>query len=495
MSLEHEVKLQVPAEFSVPPLFDLCVVQRSATVEQTATYYDTPDLRLARAGASLQFRDDDGWTVKLPEGGDHERALVRREQTFGGSASAPPEAALELVASLVRTSRLVPAVRLRTIRHRASLHDPEGGPLGVLTDDECTVLDDPCARGFREIELELADGVEPAAVTPVVQRLRDAGALATEPVPKVVRALGERATAPPDVVVPPVTEPVTVDVVLRHAISESVARLIRHDPIARTGEDPEGVHQARVATRRLRSHLRAFASLLEPAWVEGLRHDLGWIGGILGAVRDADVLLERLRSRAGALPPTDQHAASVLLERVVAQRDGARRELLQGLRSPRYLALLDRLVDAAHRPRVLARLAQDPADTLRALVRRPWRRLRAAVRVLPDAPPDEALHAVRIRAKRARYAAEAVAPAFGRPARRLARALTALQDVLGEHQDAIVAEGWLRTAVADLDDPVVAFVAGELAATERAAADAARSAWPGAWRAASRRELTAFLDP
>jgi CHAD domain-containing protein len=126
-------------------------------------------------------------------------------------------------------------------------------------------------------------------------------------------------------------------------------------------------------------------------------------------------------------------------------------------------------------------------------VRRPWKRLRNAVRALPELPPDPALHAVRIKAKRARYAAEVMEPAFGRPARDFAKALTRVQDVLGEHQDAVVAGRWLRATALTMTDPAAVYAAGELGAVERAAAEASRAAWPEAWRAASRTGLRRWL--
>ena len=98
-------------------------------------------------------------------------------------------------------------------------------------------------------------------------------------------------------------------------------------------------------------------------------------------------------------------------------------------------------------------------------MRKPWKKLRAAVNDLGEDPPDEELHAVRIRAKRCRYAAEAVAPAVGKPAKQFAAAVEQVQEVLGEHQDAVVAGQWLRTHAADGGGRVErAFVAGELAA-------------------------------
>ena len=89
---------------------------------------------------------------------------------------------------------------------------------------------------------------------------------------------------------------------------------------------------------------------------------------------------------------------------------------------------------------------------------------------------------VRILAKRCRYAAEACAPSLGKQTHALAVAARELQDVLGELNDAVVAERWLRDWATRTDSGQAAFAAGELAALERAAARRARSHWPKAWK-------------
>ena len=92
------------------------------------------------------------------------------------------------------------------------------------------------------------------------------------------------------------------------------------------------------------------------------------------------------------------------------------------------------------------------------------------------------MHQVRIKAKRARYAAEAIAPVAGRRVARLAEAVADLQGILGDHQDAVVAEAWLRQASQDGGD--LALVAGELVGVQRAEAKASRKAWKKAWKRA-----------
>ena len=85
-------------------------------------------------------------------------------------------------------------------------------------------------------------------------------------------------------------------------------RLLRHDPGVRLGIDIEDVHQARVATRRLRSDLRTFQPLLDEAWADALRDELRWLGAELGRVRDAEVLRDRLRAAATTLPAPDRRS-------------------------------------------------------------------------------------------------------------------------------------------------------------------------------------------
>jgi CHAD domain-containing protein len=504
-ALEREVKLTAPSGFRLPPLTDGTagvIAGGASDVATVSTYYDSPDLRLTRAGASLRFRTDEGWVVKLPEHHDAdevpEAGLARREFHFAGGPGTPPEGALDLVQALVRSDRISPVARLRTHRHRVPLFGTDGLRVGELVDDDVAVLDGTRAvERFRELEIELSGTAAADVADLLVERLREAGAGAPDPTPKIVRALGPLARTPPDVVTPTASRhATTIPEVVQRAIAVSVAKLLDNDAGVRLGDDPEAVHQARVATRRLRSHLRTFRTLLDPEWTAELRDELKWLGGELGAVRDADVMLDRLSHRVEELPETERKAAERMVEGLAAQREDARAELLRAMRTPRYVELLDLLVDAARRPRLALRVAGEgasDADLLRELVRAPWRHLRRSVDALGDDPPDPALHEVRIRAKRVRYAAEAVEPLIGKPARRFVERVTDLQDVLGEHQDAVVAGQWLREAASSSGDLDVAFAGGMLAAIEHRAALESRGEWPAAWRAASRKHLRDWL--
>src|SRR5919107_4384838 len=122
-ALEREVKLGVWPGLELPALDDLpdgLEPQKVKPKRLEATYYDTPDARLARAGASLRFRSGDGsgWTLKLPgdDGPSDDGTLNRRELTFPGDGRSVPSAVEGLLAAWVRTSSLTPIARLSTQR-------------------------------------------------------------------------------------------------------------------------------------------------------------------------------------------------------------------------------------------------------------------------------------------------------------------------------------------------------------------------------------------
>jgi CHAD domain-containing protein len=270
---------------------------------------------------------------------------------------------------------------------------------------------------------------------------------------------------------------------VRRAIAVSVEHLLRHDIVMRLDADPEGVHRARVATRRLRSDLRSFRSLLDPAWTADLREELKWFGSVLGETRDADVMLERIRHRAETQPAADAPGAAEVVDALIQRRKEAHAALIETLRGARYVDLLERLVAAANEPALLLSADLPAAQVLPELIRGPWKSLRRNVKQAGSEPDASGLHAIRIRTKRVRYAADAVAPLMGKPARRFAEAAADLQTLLGHHNDAVVAESWLRAwAVADGRSRDATFAAGVLAGIERAVAGEARGAWRKSWK-------------
>jgi CHAD domain-containing protein len=498
-NLEREVKLAVWPGFELPVLDGAVEGALAVPAEDErldAVYYDAADLRLARSNITVRFRSDDGWTVKLPDDTPISKgALARRELTVAGDARRPPAEIRSLLASRLRSAPLTAVARLQTVRRRVDLVDREGAVIAEIADDEVSVLDGRhVALRFREVEVELGPAVGDEVLDALVVRLRAAGAGAPDPTPKVIRALGPRASAAPELADRPLGKSPSAAEVLVAGLTRSVRRLVAHDPVIRLEDDDEAVHQARVATRRLRSDLRTYTELLDPTWVDPLREELRWLADALGEVRDADVLGKRLRRQLETMQRSDRVVGSALVAAIGEERTAARGRLLELLDSQRYSALLDALVDAAHDARVLPGADAPAVDVLPRLVRKPWSDLEKLASGLNGRSADEEMHAVRIRAKRARYAAEVAAIVVGAPAQRLADELGRVQDVLGEHQDACNAREWVRRTALEVEAPV-AFVAGQVAALEDADASRWRDEWPAVWQRASRGKLRAWLKP
>jgi CHAD domain-containing protein len=486
-SREREQKLFAPPGFRLPSLglVDGVVAAPLRKRRLLATYLDTEDLRLVRFGVTLRHRTGEGWTLKLPVGSGG-GFLVRNELVFAGSVRRPPDEAVDLVQAYARSRPLAVCARLRTLRGVVELTDSDGTKLGELVDDRVAALDEDrrVLSAFRELELELGEDTPAKVSKRLVRLLESAGAAHVEQRPKLVRALGSGAEAPPDVVVAELGADASAGEVVRNALAAAVTRLIEHDPVVRLDADVEGVHKARVATRTLRSDLRTFAPLLDQGWSDALRSELGWLADLLGRVRDTDVMLAALAERVGSLDEREARAGARVLVSLRAERKRALAELLAALRSERYVALLDRLVAAAASPRLTPEAAGPARELVPPLVRKPWRSLERSVKALGKQPDDRALHDVRIRAKRCRYAAEAAAAVLGKRGEAFARAAADLQQVLGDLNDAVVAEAWLRDwAAGGRRAPGSVFAAGELAALQRAAADDARSTWRKSWKA------------
>ena len=255
---------------------------------------------------------------------------------------------------------------------------------------------------------------------------------------------------------------------LQRALKSYRDELLAREPGVRLGADPEELHKQRVATRRLRSLLRSARPVLEdPIRAERLRDELRWLGALLGEVRDRDVLIDYLVAELATLE--EAAAFGAVLELLDGERDEAREQLIGAFDGPRYATLLAELerLPGLKEGASLERVAADD-----------YRRLRRAARRLDAKATDEELHRLRIRAKRARYAAEAV----GAKKEFVDRAKD-LQDVLGEHQDAVVAEERIRDLLARVRGTGrTALAAGRLIERQRLRRANARRAWPKAWK-------------
>ncbi|MFE6778926.1 CHAD domain-containing protein [Streptomyces sp. NPDC057702] len=475
-----------------------------------ATYYDTADRRLAADGVTLRRRTggpDEGWHLKLPvrpkgapraSGGN----VVRDEIRAPLGDAIPPELA-GLTRSRTLDAPLAPLVVLHTRRAVWHLLDAAGEPLAEISADEVSARragrdGDPVH--WSEVEVELATGHDTTLLDAVEAHLATLGLRPARATSKLARALEQTAAPPPTAAEPapeplapatqahreerravpdgsgkkpkkarrrqgadallgggdPAADPRAGDVVL-DAVRRQVAAIVALDPAVRR-EAPDAVHQMRVATRRLRSVLRSYRTVVARSATDPVGAELRWLAAELGVDRDREVLAERLLAALDAIP-AEQRLGPVRARLRIwshAQHADARRRLTEVLDGPRHLALLTTLDGLrADPPRVgadtpLLRPAatRPPRKVVRAAVLREVdrlaRRVEEALALSPGPERDTALHAARKAAKRARYAAEAAELGLGVAARELADRLQEVQRLLGDHQDSVMARAALR---------------------------------------------------
>jgi CHAD domain-containing protein len=446
-TLERELKLHAGPEFELPELGGEAIEPRVFD----STYHDTRDHRLARHGVTLRHRIENRkglWQLKLPHGN------ARLELEVAGIPASPPEELLALLPAYLRGEPVLPLARLKTRRTGIRAQGAE------IVRDEVTVLDKrEITRSFEELEVELYEGDE-KALRRIEKALRRAGAADGETRPKVFQALDltfeREAIEPGDN---------SVGAALAAELRRQYERLLAHDPGTRLARDAEELHQFRVATRRLRAFLRAGRGLIDPEWAKPLRDELRWLGGELGPSRDLDVLVERLRVEVESLAD-DAASGRAIVEVLERDRESLRLQVSEALNSERYFALLELLEQP---PPLL-----ETDTTLKQIQQAEHRKLRKAIDELGTDSPGEQLHEVRIKVKRARYAAEL------RGDGKYVKAAKQLQDVLGEHQDAVVAQERLRSLAAR--EPAAALPAGRLIEREGLRASARREGWPAAWK-------------
>jgi CHAD domain-containing protein len=250
--------------------------------------------------------------------------------------------------------------------------------------------------------------------------------------------------------------------------------LLVHDPGTRLGHDPENLHELRVAVRRTRAFLRAARRLVDPDWAAGLVEALRELGRVTSPLRDLDVLLAHVRGGAASGQPNDGAGAGRLLAQLEVERALAHEQVVQVLDGEAYRGLLDRLggpvpAAASRKERTLEEIA---TQSFRGLVHR--------VDLLGKHPTDRELHALRIKVKRTRYTMELAGsehPAWDR----FLDEAKSLQALLGEHQDAVVAEQRIRAAAVAVGTSEAAYYAGQLAERQRRRRERVASRLPRAW--------------
>ncbi|MGO9196971.1 MAG: CHAD domain-containing protein [Acidimicrobiales bacterium] len=436
----------------VPP--GLKVVPRPAK-RLVDTYLDTEDWRIARSGYVLRTRRRGGVveaTMKdLTPAADGLRHRMEATESLPGEGvdGLDPEGSVgRRVQALSGDRPLHQVLEVRTRRRLYSLVVNEE-PIGEVALDDTTILlsGDPQRLRLQRVEIEvLASWVD--SLQPFVEQLRRDCGLQPATLSKFEAGLMAAGIALPDRIEAgsvAVGADATLGELAYAVIRRDAAGMLRHEPGTRLGEDPEALHQMRVATRRLRAALALFVPAL-PVRADRLSAELGWLADVLGAVRDLDVQLGNLDEWCEDLPGEHGQALDDLGDLMARHRDEARARLLDALESRRY----ERLVAGLHamlEQGPLKRSPQANALAVSALPELIGQRHRAAVRAAKRAQSSRVLtdfHRLRIRCKRLRYALEFTSGLYGNEVKRFAKKVAGLQVDLGLIQDAEVAYERLR---------------------------------------------------
>jgi len=467
VAAEIETKFDVAPDFSVPPLDALAGKHGHVDVDVVhlvSTYYDTEARDLLRQRLALRRRlgdADTGWQLKVPA------SEGRTELRWPPEGDDPPIEMLDLLGPFLRGHPLHPAVTVDTTRTRHRLVAEDGSMLAEIAADDVRAIDEGGgvrAPRWHEVEVELGEGSRDL-LQDVGKRLLHAGACPSTSRSKLARAsvgIGNEGVGTP--------RTSAGALLLDYLNTQADAIVAGHFAIHRDADD--AVHKTLVACRRTRSTLRTFGDFFDADRASGFEVELKWYAEVLGNVRDAEVLRARFKAAVADLPADvavgdvgqriDKH-----LEAEHAQRMD---QLRLAMRSERYAALLAEIGRWREDPPFTA-AAGRPADALQEVVVRMAKRLRKRVaRATKASGSSEDMHRARKTGKRTRYAAE-VAPVEEIPD--LVHHATALQDILGEYQDSVVATALLQRLAADAPaEAVLGF--GVLVARERRLAEEAR---------------------
>lgn len=413
------------------------------------SYYDTPDWRLHRAGYTCRIRQKgDSFEATLKSMAEAVDGLRQRQEITESLESADADLASlpGPVGQTIRSAagRLPVALlfTLETDRQTYELRDQEG-ELGEIALDITSIpvaAEDHPVR-FSRVEVEV---LSINRARPFVDAVVSECSLEPATTSKFAAALiatGQQVTLPfADLGSTEVNAEMSAAQYACAVLRKHFAALVANEPGTRLGEDPEFLHDMRVASRRIRATMSAFDPYL-PIGLRRLRNEMGWLTRSLGDVRDLDVQLERIDEWRKELPHVPPHALDALESTLTERRERARKRMLIALDSRRTERLLQRFAEALKRgPARTSMVGREPIlEVAPNLVEKRYRQVRKLGDAIDKSSPAADYHALRIRSKKLRYALEFASPIYGKHASGFSGRVTDLQDVLGDHQDADVA--------------------------------------------------------
>ena len=435
------------------PLLRRAVQRHVETLDNI--YYDTPELSLRHRGIALRLRRKGrSWLQTVKLAGSSSAGLSSRpewETPYTGQFDFSPvdqTAVREWLQRPKLLARIIPIceTRFRRITWRFAA---EPGAV-LLTLDRGWIIANGRREAISEVELEL-DGAPVQAIFAIAAQLGQRVTLTPSALSKAERGYRLHSGTPPTpfkagtVALTAAMPPFDA---FRHIALSCLEHLQQNHGGALNSDDPEYIHQMRVAARRLRAALRLFAKVLPEHFAEPLRAPLAALMRQLGRARDLDVLLAEIANPVLAALPNEPRLPALASD-ITNRRYMARAQAIAMLAAPGYGRMLLTALEALH-ARPLAAQEDIPLQSFAAgrmnHLRKKVRRLAAAAQI--DEPVS--LHALRIGVKRLRYALEFFAPLAPEGALdRMLRRLAALQGTLGQLNDLSSAGAMLMECAGD----------------------------------------------
>jgi triphosphatase len=460
------------------------------------TYLDTDDWRIHRAGFALRVRCESGTTeATLKSLHSASTEVADRRELTETLDSSDTEAIRESdgpvgirVCAVSGARTLLPLFELRTSRQRFAVRkSDEAAQLGEIALDE-TVISRPHGEpeaSMLRVEVEALTEAH-GRLRSLVKTLRSNCALEAASDTKYSLGLRSVGLAPPaqESAATTADASMTIVEVAMVNLRRYLAAWLLHEPGARLGDDPEELHDLRIAGRRLDAILRQFQAFL-PAEFLNVRATLKTVLSALGHARDLDVAISELQDFTRKLPKADRMGVEPLKEHLMTERGRARAQMLSILDSIWVQKNFQEMTLLLTAPVAASESADLALHASPGLIRRRFRKLRKRADLLGPESSTEEYHEVRGQVKKLRYALEAVAELYGKPANEVIRALRRWQENLGVQQDAAVAMQRLNALAGAKPKGIPAetlFLMGRLAEHHLGAARQARKRYATGYR-------------
>ncbi len=490
-------------------------VEELAPVRNVDTYLDTFDWSLMKNKLSLRYRvSNSAWMYTVKSIGPVEDGIARRMETetsLDGPVDIPTRIPVKqirkLVDDIIFPRRLLEQIQIRTSRRRYRVISPEEAEIELVFDTSTFAL-----RGLQkprrvhkleELEGEILNGPEGAlqSLSALLSaRFHYPPSKASKFEVAVERfKIAIPSKKPPEGLRPHLDD--RLDLAVRKILTYQFQRFREQLPGVQHDVDTEFVHQARVATRRMRSALRLFREAVPESASTYLGGELKWLGGMFGAVRDLDVFLlnlSRFKKQIESFPAKKKRTFEDWIEK---QRRAPWKALCQALESPRYRNFERRLVQFLERPlpvRPRLSLAVKPVrEVAPVIITEKFDAVIEQGRALLANSKLKQYHLLRIQMKRLRYASEFMATAYGDALDGMIERAVEIQDCLGELQDTVFTrkfiDGLLEDWKGKLVDPDLLFILGEIYQLQSEIARERRETFGRIWNQFSSEETMTHL--